>query len=96
MPRLPPGYGACVSEPGHDSNRDEPLSVTDIASEETSDGGAEWCFSVQGLDDTVQAARFATRREAEKAHQRLKRALELLGQQPRAAERSSAALRNRL
>ena len=44
-----------------------------------SDGKREWCFSVQGLDETVQAARFATRREAEKAHRRFKRAIELLG-----------------
>jgi hypothetical protein len=33
---------------------------------------------VRGLDDTVQAARFATRREAEKAHRRFQRAIELL------------------
>ena len=44
---------------------DESLSLSDIASEETSDGGNEWCFSVKGLDETVRAARFATRREAE-------------------------------
>jgi hypothetical protein len=56
-----------------------PLSVTEVAPEETSDGGREWCFSVKGLDETVQAARFATRREAEKAHHRFKRALEMLG-----------------
>lgn len=57
------------------------LSVTEIASQETGDGKNEWCFSVRGLDDTVQAARFATKREAERAHHRFKRALELLGQQ---------------
>jgi hypothetical protein len=57
----------------------QPLSVTEVASEETGDGKHEWCFSVKGLDDTVQAARFATRREAEKAHRRFKRAIELLG-----------------
>jgi hypothetical protein len=55
--------------------------VTDIASEETSDGKHEWCFAVKGLDETAQAARFATKREAEKAHQRFKRAIELLGRQ---------------
>jgi hypothetical protein len=59
----------------------EPLSVSDIA-EETSEGRPEWCFSVKGLDDTVQAARFATRREAEKAHRRFQRAIELLGRKP--------------
>jgi hypothetical protein len=58
----------------------EPLSVTDIA-EDTSEGRHEWCFSVRGLD-TVQAARFATRREAEKAHRRFQRAIELLGGKP--------------
>ena len=36
---------------------------------------------MRGLDDTVQAARFPTKREAERAHQRFKRAIELLGQQ---------------
>ena len=56
----------------------EPLSVSDIAAEETGDGRREWCFSVRGLDDTVQAARFATKREAEKAHRRFQRAIELL------------------
>jgi hypothetical protein len=55
-----------------------PLSVSDVAIEETDDGKREWCFSVRGLDDTVQAARFATRREAEKAHRRFERAIELL------------------
>jgi hypothetical protein len=60
---------------------DEPFTLTDVAAEEAGDGSREWCFKVQGLDNTVQAARFATRREAEKAHGRLKRALELLGQQ---------------
>jgi hypothetical protein len=59
----------------------EPLSVSDIE-EETSEGRPEWCFSVNGLDDTVQAARFATRREAEKAHRRFQRAIELLGRKP--------------
>jgi hypothetical protein len=57
---------------------EQPISVTDVASEETGDGGREWCFSVKGLDETVQAARFATRREAEKAHRRFQRAIELL------------------
>jgi hypothetical protein len=55
-----------------------PLSVSDVAAEETGDGRREWCFSVRGLDESVQAARFATRREAEKAHRRLQRAIELL------------------
>ena len=59
----------------------ERLSVTEIE-EETSDGRPEWCFSVRGLDETVQAARFATRREAEKAHHRFQRAIELLGRKP--------------
>ncbi len=59
----------------------QPLSVTDIE-EESSDGHPEWCFSVRGLDETVQAARFATRREAEKAHRRFQRAIELLGRKP--------------
>jgi hypothetical protein len=70
-----------VSESGSRFEPDEPLSVTDIASEETSDGEHEWCFSVKGLDETVSAARFASKREAEKAHQRFKRAIELLGRQ---------------
>jgi hypothetical protein len=60
---------------------EEPFTLTDVAAEEASDGSNQWCFMVQGLDSTVQAARFATRREAEKAHGRLKRALELLGHQ---------------
>jgi hypothetical protein len=68
-----------VSESGSRFEQSEPLSVTDVASEKGSDGSSEWCFSVKGLDETVQAARFATRREAEKAHRRFKRALELLG-----------------
>jgi hypothetical protein len=59
----------------------EPLSVSDIE-EETRGGHPEWCFSVKGLDETVQAARFATRREAEKAHKRFQRAIELLGRKP--------------
>jgi hypothetical protein len=67
-----------VSEPRSRFEPGEPLSVSDIASEETSDGRHEWCFLVRGLDDTVQAARFATRREAEKAHRRFQRAIELL------------------
>ena len=71
-----------VSESGSRFEPGEPLSVTDIAAEETTDGGREWCFSVKGLDDTVQAARFATRREAEKAHRRFQRAIELLGGKP--------------
>ncbi len=76
----PLGLGCVVvSEPGRRFEPSQPLSVTDVASEETSDGQREWCFSVKGLDETVQAARFATRREAEKAHQRFKRAIELLG-----------------
>jgi len=68
-----------VSESGSRFEPSEPLSVTEVASEETSDGKREWCFSVKGLDETVQAARFATRREADRAHQRFKRAIELLG-----------------
>jgi hypothetical protein len=68
-----------VSESRSRFESSQPLSVTEVASEETSDGKHEWCFSVKGLDDTVQAARFATRREAEKAHRRFKRAIELLG-----------------
>ena len=68
-----------VSEPVRRFEPSQPLSVTEVAPEETSDGQREWCFSVKGLDETVQAARFATRREAEKAHQRFKRAIELLG-----------------
>lgn len=67
-----------VSEP-----RFEPLSVTEVSPEETGDGKREWCFAVRGLDETVQAARFATRREAEKAHRRFRRAIELLAQPPR-------------
>lgn len=61
----------------------EPLSVTDVTPEETGDGKREWCFSVRGIDETVQAARFATRREAEKAHRRFRRAIELLSQSTR-------------
>lgn len=57
--------------------------VTEIAEEERGDGSCEWCFSVRGLDETVQAARFRSKREAEKAHSRFKRAIELLGQQVR-------------
>jgi hypothetical protein len=68
-----------VTESGSRFERSEPLSVTEVASEETSDGRREWCFAVKGLEDTVQAARFASRREAEKAHRRFKRAIELLG-----------------
>jgi hypothetical protein len=58
--------------------RFEPLSVSDIAAEERGDGTREWSFSVRGLGDTVQAARFATHRDAEKAHRRFQRAIELL------------------
>jgi len=72
------GYGAGVKEP---DSRFEPLSVTDIE-EETSDGRPEWCFSVGGVGETVRAARFATRREAEKAHKRFQRAIELLSHKP--------------
>ena len=72
-----------MSKPGSRFERRdrEPFTLTDVASEETRRRVEQWCFKVQGLDNTVQAARFATRREAEKAHHRLKRALELLGQQ---------------
>jgi hypothetical protein len=72
-----------VNKPGPRFERrdDAPVTLTDVAAEDTGDGSREWCFKVQGLDNTVQAARFATRREAEKAHGRLKRALELLGHQ---------------
>jgi hypothetical protein len=66
-----------VTESSSRSEPGEGITVTDIA-EETSEGRREWCFSVR-LDDTVQAARFATRREAEKAHRRFERAIELLG-----------------
>lgn len=59
--------------------RSEPLSVTEVASEETTDGKHEWCFWVDGLGETVRSARFATRREAERAHRRFQRAIELLG-----------------
>jgi hypothetical protein len=55
-----------------------PLSVSDIAAEEQGDGTREWCFSVRGLGHTVQAARFATHRDAEQAHKRFQRAIELL------------------
>jgi hypothetical protein len=77
------GYGDPVSKPGSRFERsdEEPFTLTEVAAEEASDGSSQWCFMVQGLDSTVQAARFATRREAEKAHGRLKRALELLGHQ---------------
>ena len=57
------------------------VTVTDIAEEERGDGTHEWCFTVRGLDETVQAARFRSKREAEKAHQRFKRGIELLGEQ---------------
>ena len=72
-----------MSKPGSRFERqdDEPFSLTDVSPEEIGDGSREWCFKVQGLDTTVQAARFATRREADKAHDRLKRALELLTHQ---------------
>jgi hypothetical protein len=77
------GYGEAVSKPGSRFERpaEKPFTVTDIAAEDAGDGSSHWCFKVQGLDNTVQAARFATRREAEKAHGRLKRAIELLGHQ---------------
>jgi hypothetical protein len=77
------GYGEPVSKSGSRFERrdDEPFTLSDVSAEEASDGSSQWCFKVQGLDTTVQAARFATRREADKAHGRLKRALELLGQQ---------------
>jgi len=67
-----------VSESRSRFEPSQSLSVSDVAVEETGDGKREWCFSVRGLDDTVQAARFATRREAEKAHRRFQRAIELL------------------
>lgn len=54
------------------------VTVTDIAAEKRGDGSHEWCFTVRGLDETVQAARFRSKREAEKAHRRFKRAIELL------------------
>jgi hypothetical protein len=84
------GYGGWVSESGPDSPHDasarrferedaDVVTLTDIASEDKGDGSREWCFTVRGLDNTVQAARFATRREAERAHLRLRRAMELLG-----------------
>ena len=57
------------------------VTVTDIAEEERGDGSYEWCFSVRGLDEIAQAARFRSKREAEKAHQRFKRGIELLGEQ---------------
>jgi hypothetical protein len=77
------GYGEPVSKSGSrfEKRDEEPFTLSDVAAEQASDGSSQWCFKVQGLDSTVQAARFATRREAEKAHGRLKRALELLGQQ---------------
>jgi hypothetical protein len=52
--------------------------VSEIAAEQRSDGTPEWSFTVRGLGDSVQAARFATHREAEKAHKRFQRAIELL------------------
>jgi hypothetical protein len=58
--------------------RFEPLSVSEIAASERGDGTREWSFLVRGLGDTVQAPRFATHREAEKAHRRFQRAIELL------------------
>ena len=72
-----------MSKPGSRVERqdDEPFTLTEVAAEDTDDGSREWCFRVQGLENTVQAARFATRREADKAHDRLKRALELLTHQ---------------
>jgi hypothetical protein len=69
------------SGPRFERSDAEPFSVTVVSAEEASDGSSQWCFKVQGLDNTVQAARFATRREAERAHGRLKRAIELLGHQ---------------
>lgn len=79
------GYCASVSESG-DARRfgrrePDPVTLTDVAAEDAGDGSREWCFTVRGLDDTVQAARFRTRREAERAHRRFERAMELLGQQ---------------
>jgi hypothetical protein len=57
------------------------VTLTEVASEDSGDGSREWCFTVRGLDSSVQAARFATRREADRAHLRLRRAIELLGHQ---------------
>lgn len=59
----------------------EAVTLTDVSAQDAGDGSREWCFTVRGLDDSVQAARFATRREAERAHLRLRRAMELLGHQ---------------
>lgn len=83
------GYGAGVNESGPDVPRDaarrferpeaDVVTLTDVAAEDTADGSREWCFTVRGLDDSVQAARFRTQREAERAHQRLRRAIEMLG-----------------
>jgi hypothetical protein len=72
-----------VSKPGSRFERkgSEPFTVSDVTPEEAGDGSSWWCFKVHGLDNTVQAARFASRREAERAHGRLKRAIELLGHQ---------------
>ncbi len=70
-----------MSGPGSrfERRKDEPVTLTDVSSEDSGDGSREWCFTVRGLDDSIQAARFRTRREAERAHQRLRRAIELLG-----------------
>jgi hypothetical protein len=57
------------------------VMLSDVSPQESDDGSREWCFTVRGLDDTVEAARFRTRAEAERAHRRLKRAIELLGLQ---------------
>jgi hypothetical protein len=72
-----------VDKPGSRFERrgEEAMSVSEVAVEDAGDGSSRWCFRVHGLDHTVQAARFTTRREAEKAHDRIKRAIELLGQQ---------------
>jgi hypothetical protein len=58
------------------------VTVTEIALQESGDGSREWCFTVCEPDQPVRAARFPTRREAERAHQRFTRALELLSEQP--------------
>ena len=57
------------------------VTVTEIASEPRGDGSCEWSFLVRGLLEPVPAARFRSRREAEKAHRRFTRGIELLDRQ---------------
>ena len=57
------------------------VTVTEIASEPRGDGTCEWSFVVRGLLEPVPAARFRSKRDAEKARRRFTRGIELLDRQ---------------